>query len=52
MLKGDRLLRQTLESALGIKIPYFVEVDYEGFEKVTDALGGSRDRSGKSLLNM
>ncbi len=37
---GIGLLRQTLESALGIKIPYFVEVDYEGFEKVIDALGG------------
>ncbi|HPU08189.1 MAG TPA: LCP family protein [Candidatus Atribacteria bacterium] len=37
---GIGLLRQTLEGALGIKIPYFVEVDYEGFEKVIDALGG------------
>jgi len=37
---GIGLLRQTLENALEIRIPYFVEVDYEGFEKVIDALGG------------
>jgi anionic cell wall polymer biosynthesis LytR-Cps2A-Psr (LCP) family protein len=29
-----------LETALEIKIPYFVEGDYEGFEKVIDTLGG------------
>jgi LCP family protein required for cell wall assembly len=37
---GIKLLKKTLEEGLGISIPYFVEVDYEGFEKVIDLLGG------------
>lgn len=37
---GIELLRQTLEENLGIEIPYFVEVNYEAFERVVDALGG------------
>lgn len=37
---GIELLKKTLEGSLGIEIPYFVEVNYEAFEKVVDALGG------------
>lgn len=37
---GIELLRETLEQSLGMEIPYFVEVNYEAFEKVVDALGG------------
>lgn len=37
---GIKLLKKTLEEGLGISIPYFVEVDYQGFEKVIDLLGG------------
>jgi LCP family protein required for cell wall assembly len=37
---GIALLKKTLEEALGTKIPYFVEINYDGFEKVIDALGG------------
>jgi len=37
---GIALLKKTLEEALGIRIPYFVEINYDGFEKVIDALGG------------
>ncbi|MEN3183610.1 MAG: LCP family protein [Atribacterota bacterium] len=37
---GIELLRETLEQSLHIEIPYFVEVNYEAFEQVVDALGG------------
>jgi len=37
---GITLLKKTVEGALGMEIPYFVEVNYDGFEKVIDALGG------------
>ncbi|MGQ9747454.1 MAG: LCP family protein [Candidatus Caldatribacteriaceae bacterium] len=37
---GVALLKRTVEEALGMKIPYFVEINYDGFEKVIDALGG------------
>lgn len=37
---GIALLKRTVEEALGMKIPYFVEISYDGFERVIDALGG------------
>lgn len=37
---GIKLLKETLEKSLGISIPYFAEVGYEGFEEVIDLLGG------------
>lgn len=37
---GIELLRKTLEQNLRVEIPYFVEVNYEAFEQVVDALGG------------
>lgn len=37
---GISLLKKTLEGSLNIEIPYFVEVNYEAFERVVDALGG------------
>ena len=37
---GYQALKDTLGGLYGIKIPYFVEVDFEGFRKVVDALGG------------
>lgn len=37
---GISLLKETLEKSLGISIPYFVEVGYDGFEEVIDLLGG------------
>lgn len=37
---GVELLKETLEKSLYIEIPYFVEVNYEAFEQVVDALGG------------
>ncbi len=37
---GVILLKKTVEGALAMSIPYFVEVNYDGFEKVIDALGG------------
>jgi len=37
---GIRLLKDTLEKSLDITIPFTIETDYQGFEKVIDALGG------------
>ncbi|MEN3185379.1 MAG: LCP family protein [Atribacterota bacterium] len=37
---GVALLKKAVEEALGLEIPYFVEINYDGFEKVIDALGG------------
>lgn len=37
---GVALLKKTVEGALEMEIPYFVEINYDGFEKVIDALGG------------
>jgi LCP family protein required for cell wall assembly len=37
---GYETLKRTLGGLYGIKIPYYVEVDFAGFRKVVDALGG------------
>jgi LCP family protein required for cell wall assembly len=39
-LSGYQALKDTLGGLYGIKIQYFVEVDFNGFRKVVDALGG------------
>ncbi len=39
-LSGYQALKDTLGGLYGIKIQYFVEVDFPGFRKVVDALGG------------
>ena len=37
---GIQLLKETIEKNLDIHIPYTVEINYQGFEKVIDLLGG------------
>lgn len=37
---GVPLLIKTVESILGIEIPYYVEVNFEGFVKMIDLIGG------------
>ena len=37
---GMKLLRQTMLDNFGVYVDAFVEVDFSGFEKVVDALGG------------
>jgi LCP family protein required for cell wall assembly len=37
---GYETLKQTLGKLYGLKIPYYVQVDFAGFRKVVDALGG------------
>jgi len=37
---GIQLLKETLEKNLDITIPYTVETDYKGFERMIDTLGG------------
>jgi LCP family protein required for cell wall assembly len=39
-LTGAALLRQTIEANFGIPIDYFVAIDFQGFIRVIDALGG------------
>ena len=39
-LKGFSLLNDTLEHNFGVRADYNVEVDFSGFEKVIDAVGG------------
>lgn len=38
--RGAQVTRKTVEKLLGIRIDFYVEVDYEGFERVIDTLGG------------
>lgn len=37
---GPQLVRQTLEEFLGMRIDYFIQADFAGFERLIDALGG------------
>ena len=37
---GPTLAKETVQSFLGIPIDYYAEVDFEGFERVVDVLGG------------
>ncbi|MCX6780622.1 MAG: LCP family protein, partial [Candidatus Magasanikbacteria bacterium] len=37
---GPDLALQTLDNFLGIEIPYYVRVDFSGFEQVVDDIGG------------
>lgn len=37
---GPALAKQTVERLLGIKINYYVTIDFEGFKQVIDLLGG------------
>lgn len=38
--EGPALLKQTIEANFGILIDYYVMVDFDGFEKIVDTLGG------------
>ncbi|MEA1909493.1 MAG: LCP family protein [Patescibacteria group bacterium] len=37
---GGELISQVLEDITGLEIPYFVRLDFDGFEKLIDELGG------------
>ncbi|MDO8435088.1 MAG: LCP family protein, partial [bacterium] len=37
---GPDLLKQTIEQTLDIPVHYYVRIDFKGFEKVIDSLGG------------
>lgn len=37
---GIELLKEKLEGMLGIKIDYYVKVDYKAFRELIDAVGG------------
>jgi LCP family protein required for cell wall assembly len=39
-LRGINLLREVLEQNLGIKIDYYVRMNFDGFVKLIDSLGG------------
>jgi len=38
--RGGELIRTTMEGLLGIDIPYYVRIDFDGFRSVIDAIGG------------
>ena len=38
--KGPELVRKTVEHNFGVKVHYFARVDFEGFERLIDAIGG------------
>ncbi len=37
---GPQLARETVEQLFGVKIDYYVEVDFNGFREIVDAIGG------------
>lgn len=37
---GEKLLVQTVENVTGLEIPYYVQIDFTGFTKAIDTLGG------------
>ncbi len=37
---GDKILRQIIEEISGLKIQYYVQVDFKGFTKIIDDVGG------------
>ncbi|HJV44919.1 MAG TPA: LCP family protein [Bacillota bacterium] len=46
---GIHLMKRTLESAIGIPIQHYITVDFEGFERVIDQLGGISIQVDKSM---
>ncbi len=46
---GISLVKETFEGILGIPIQHFVKVDFQGFEKVVDELGGVKVNVERSL---
>ncbi|MBI2050513.1 MAG: LCP family protein [Parcubacteria group bacterium] len=39
---GAKLARQTVEQVIGLGLHYYIKLDFEGFTKTVDALGGVR----------
>ncbi len=39
-LGGAELAKKTVESLLGVEIPYYVKTNFEGFKEIVDTLGG------------
>jgi len=39
---GPALAKQTIENVTGLEIDYYIKLDFEGFTKMVDALGGIR----------
>ncbi|GAC1357090.1 MAG: LCP family protein [Herpetosiphon sp.] len=39
-IAGGTLARQTVERFLGIQIPYYAQIDFQGFQKFVDGVGG------------
>jgi LCP family protein required for cell wall assembly len=48
---GQPLMIQTLKEFLGIEIHHIVEVDFKGFPKFVDALGGVKMTFGKCIVS-
>ena len=48
---GAKLLSDTLGTILGIKIPYYMRVDFDGFKQIVDELGGVQMEVKKDLYD-
>ncbi len=48
---GAAALRETVEQLVGLEIPYYMRVDFEGFEKIVDELGGVTVEVKKDLVD-
>jgi LCP family protein required for cell wall assembly len=46
---GPALLKRTIESNFGIPLDYYIMVDFEGFERIIDTLGGIQVNVPKTL---
>jgi len=38
--RGGELTKKTIEGLLGIDIPYYIRIDFDGFRSIIDAVGG------------
>ncbi|EFO81392.1 transcription attenuator LytR [Oscillochloris trichoides DG-6] len=48
---GGALAAETVEGFLGLKVNYIAEIDFQGFERVVDTLGGVRLNVPRPLLD-
>ena len=49
---GPPLLAETVESLTGVRVDHFAALNFEGFETMTNALGGVRNLTGEQALQL
>ncbi len=48
---GPQLAKETFQYNFGVRVHYYVMIDFEGFEKVTDTLGGVDVRVDQTIVD-